>query len=767
MELDKNNDFIDFNELQESLKIKNKELFMIYIKEVFKDLAERDDGNKKKGIPKITFLEYMKIPVFIAESLFGCFDMNKDSYLSLSEFGEGMTLLYFGTFEEIVSLMFNIYDNNQDGYIHKEDIRLLLSYLPLKEDNTKTAYKYQLESQEEILEIVEATFQNKEELDFKEYLKVTETKKSDSFIQLLCYLYEKRAFNEINLNLLESTKKNKDPQSPNKNTRDSSPDSAKKNKEFTSPKKRIPSPKKMSVLSPANNFFKKATRTSSENDSGQLIKLVGIDENELSLDTTSKVILERKLPETSAYEGMIRLPNLKIPSKENNADIESDDETQINTVIDKSTSKFDSPSNFLRRLAPKKKEFSILSSLVQISNDENTDNEYNFDLLKNSKNNNNIDLPAMEGWIYKITESNKLKKYWLVVNKKDIYYYKSDNKEELSGMHNLSSCHIKESPTTTVGNAKLFSFVINFQNKSRVYYCTDREQTIGWINRLRKAIGYESFFDYYEIIDDIGEGKFGVVKLGVHKKTKLKVAIKTIKKANLKTKQDQELVKTEIDIMKLCRHPTIVSLLDHFENSDYIFIVMEYIQGGDLTKYVQKYYGGKTNKTLPEKRVAELMKQLASGLHYLHNYGIIHRDLKPDNLMMTEKSVTAEIKIMDFGLSKMMHHGEKVADGFGTLSFVAPEVLVRKPYNSKVDVWSLGITMYNLLSGDLPFDDANDNEEIIAKKVVFAEVEFTAKIWEKISNDAKNLIRDCLIKDSEKRIPIIKFLDHDWVKKNN
>lgn len=758
MEVDNNNDFLEFTDLQEGLKIKSKELFMIYIKEVFKDLAERDDGNKKKGIPRITFFEYVKIPVFIAESLFTCFDLNKDGYLSLSEFGEGLTLLYLGTFEEVVNLIFNIYDSNQDGLIHKEDIRLLLSYLPLKEDNTITAYKHQMASQSEILEIVEATFSNKDELNFKEYLKVIETKKSDSFVQLLCYLYEKKAFNEVNLNLIASKKDIRDKEKEKEKDPTSSPIAI---NEFHSPqvKKRIPSPRKMSFLSPASNYIKNSLKNNTQGMT--LIKLISgnnkDDPENFDVEDLNTLEIADKAPETSAYEGMKRMPNVR-QIKENNSD---DD---IDAVIEKSNNAFDSPSNFLRRLAPKKKDFSILNNLVKISNDENTDKHHNFDILKNSKKANNIELPAMEGWIYKITESNKLKKYWLVVNNKDIYYYKTEKKEDLSGMHNLSGCHVKEAPATIMGNTKLFSFVIYFQNKNRTYYCTDREQSIGWINRLRKAIGYESFFDYYEIIDDIGQGKFGVVKLGVHKNTKLRVAIKTIKKENLKTKQDQELVKTEIDIMKLCRHPHIVSLLDHFENSDYIFIVMEYIQGSDLTKYVQRYYGGKNNKILPEKRVAELMKQLASGLEYLHHFGIIHRDLKPDNLMMTEKSITADIKIMDFGLSKMMHHDEKVADGFGTLSFVAPEVLVRKPYNSKVDVWSLGVTIFNLLSGELPFDDAHDNEEAIARKVVFSEVEFTSKIWEKITKECKALIKECLIKDPEKRISIKQFLEHQWIK---
>jgi len=741
-------EYMEFSDLQTSLRIKNKELFYTYIKSIYKDLSDRDDTNKKMGIAKVTFFEYIKLPLFISENIFKSFDKDKNNYLSIQEFGEGMSTLFLGSFEETVKLIFNIYDSNGDGQIHKEDVRLLLSYLPLKDDHSKTEYKFQLESQKEIQEIVDSTFSKRSELNYKEYLKITENEKSDSFLHLLCFLFEKKPFNSDNINLLDT--KNKKTDSPIKSKTDSPPVTP--NNEYYSPqqKKRIPSPRKVSCLSPTINYLKK---TSQGVDDNNLIKLCGIKNDD---DDGPK----KKNPVTSAYEGMIRMPN-----KIDKIDKHKDEEEDFDKVIEKSSSTFDSPSNFLRRLVPKKKEFNILGSLVKISPDEETDKEHNYNLLKNSKKNQNLDLPPMEGWVYKITENSKIKQYWLVVSNNDIYYYKSDKKEELSGMHNLSGCHVKESSSLVINGVKFYSFVIIFQSKNRNYYTTDREQAISWINRLRKAIGYESFFDYYEIIDDIGEGKFGVVKLGVHKNTKLRVAIKTIKKENVKTKQDQELVKSEIDIMKLCRHPHIVSLLDHFENSEYIFIVMEYIQGGDLTKYVRSYYGGKSNKTLPEKRLAELMKQLASGLDYLHNYGIIHRDLKPDNIMMTEKSVNGEIKIMDFGLSKMMHYDEKVADGFGTLSFVAPEVLIRKPYNGQVDVWSLGVIIYYLLSGELPFDDPSDNEEIIAKKVVYADVEFPSKIWEKVSNEVKDIIRQCFVKDPAKRITTKKFLQHPWFDK--
>ena len=366
-----------------------------------------------------------------------------------------------------------------------------------------------------------------------------------------------------------------------------------------------------------------------------------------------------------------------------------------------------------------------------------------------------------EDYIYKLSDSQKIKKYFLVLIEKDIYYYKSSKKEEVLGMHNLSGTFLKDNGEKKVGDQKMFHFSIQFAQKTRNYYCKDKSSFIKWTSTLKDAIGYHSFFDFYEMLDDIGEGKFGLVKLGLHKKTKQKVAIKIIKKEAMTT-QDVELVKSEIDIMKLCMHPNVVRLLDHFENAEYIFIIMEYLTGGDLGEYLNK-----VKYKVSESRAAEIMFQLGKGIKYIHEYGILHRDLKPDNIMLTESSDKGQIKIMDFGLSKIMGPQEKVADGFGTLSFVAPEVLIRQPYNKQIDIWSLGVILYHMLSGTLPFDDVNDNEEKIAKMTVFEEVKFPSKYWGKKSGQVIDLISKCLIKDPEKRIQINEYLEHEWIKKYN
>ena len=185
---------------------------------------------------------------------------------------------------------------------------------------------------------------------------------------------------------------------------------------------------------------------------------------------------------------------------------------------------------------------------------------------------------------------------------------------------------------------------------------------------------------------------------------------------------------------------------------------MEYIRGGRLTDYMKEK---KFNFT--EKRAAEIINQIALGVKYLHKYGIIHRDLKHDNIMLTEASDKGQIKIMDFGLSKILGKKEKTVDGFGTLTFVSPEVLIRKPYNKEIDIWSIGVILYLLLSGDLPFDDEDDDEQKIAKSIVFNEVEFPAKKFGNRSKEVINLIKKCLTKEPKNRIKIDEIIKSDWI----
>ena len=142
-----------------------------------------------------------------------------------------------------------------------------------------------------------------------------------------------------------------------------------------------------------------------------------------------------------------------------------------------------------------------------------------------------------------------------------------------------------------------------------------------------------------------------------------------------------------------------MKLIDVFENSDHYYIVIEYMAGKDMFDYIQK-----RNFMLSEERVKQLSVQIINAVRYLHDFGIVHRDLKLENVMMSDSSNVAHPKIVDFGLAKIIGPNEKADEPFGTLGYVAPEVLKKRPYSYSCDVWSIGCIMYALLSGSLPFD---------------------------------------------------------------
>ena len=714
-------EFIDFNEIKKIISVENEELFLVYLKEVYKDLADRNEANRKKGIMKIVFFDYLKLPMFISEKVFTVFDEDKDGFLSSKEFILGMNKLYNGSYQDTIKLIFDILDFNHDGFIEKDDAKMILCLLPLKTDRSKVEYKYQMQSLEEIGEIINSTFGKLKKLNLEEFKNMVEKHKSDIFIQIICFLYQKKPFTENNINVLKSSKKTV----PNDLILQTPQVKKKENNIF------LPSPLKSTYLSPASTF----------------LQSINIGE--------SAGLEEEPEPAISGFNGMVRFQNKLIPKKKDLD--EKDDDKDVKNVIENSDLVYNSPSVFLKKNKDKKKVsvFSLNSPspIIVSQSSKKVVSPFTLNELKEEK-------ITYENYIYKVSTTNKLKKYYLVLINKDIYYYKNEDKKEVVGMHNLSGCFVKDNGTKILNDKTYYSFTLVFPSKERSFYCNSKEIYENFTQKLKEAFGYLNFFDYYEMLDDLGEGIFGSVKLGVEKKTKERVAIKIIKKKKAK-QSDIELVRTEIDVMKLCHHPNVVHLLDHFENAEYIFIVMEYIRGGRLTDYMKEK---KFNFT--EKRAAELIYEIAVGVKYLHKYGIIHRDLKPDNIMLTEANDKGHIKIMDFGLSKILGKKEKTSDGFGTLTFVSPEVLIRKPYNKEIDIWSIGVILYLMLSGDLPFDDEEDDEQKIAKSIVFNEVEFPQKKFGNKSKEVIDLIKRCLTKEPKDRIKVDEIIKSDWIKAN-
>jgi len=257
-------------------------------------------------------------------------------------------------------------------------------------------------------------------------------------------------------------------------------------------------------------------------------------------------------------------------------------------------------------------------------------------------------------------------------------------------------------------------------------------------------------FNKYEMGKVLGQGNFAKVYHCKNLSANESVAIKVIKKERLKKERLVKQIKREVSVMRLVRHPHIVELKEVMATKGKIFLVVEYVKGGELFNKVAK---GKLNEDVARK----YFQQLISAIDFCHSRGVTHRDLKPENLLLDENE---DLKVSDFGLSALPE--QRREDGMlltpcGTPAYVAPEVLKKKGYDgSKVDLWSCGVILYALLCGYLPFQ--GENVMRIYRKTFRGEYEFPE--W--ISPHAKLLISNLLVPDPKKRYSIVDIMNDPW-----
>jgi calcium-dependent protein kinase len=340
---------------------------------------------------------------------------------------------------------------------------------------------------------------------------------------------------------------------------------------------------------------------------------------------------------------------------------------------------------------------------------------------------------------------------------RDLYFFKNKGDSKHKGMHNLNGLFLQKEKSVNYEGTIYYSFSVVYPTKTRIYYCKDEKEYNEWVEKLKVATGYTNLLDIYEVKNKLGSGKFGLVKLGIDKKTGEKVAIKIMKKSSMDS-SDLELVRTEIETLKICQHPNIIRLYNVFENADYLYIIMEYCSGGDLFSYLEN-----RNFRLSEKRASTIIHKMSTAVYYMHSFGVVHRDLKPENVLMTSDDDEGDIRILDFGLSKILGPYETCDEPYGTLTYCAPEIIVDEPYSKPVDLWSLGIMTYLMVSGKLPFNSEDENE--IARQVVYDEPDYIRNpIWKIITPECKDFIQRLLEKDQNKRMNIKQVLEHKWIK---
>ncbi|KAK2197642.1 bifunctional EF-hand domain/Protein kinase domain/Protein kinase-like domain superfamily/EF-Hand 1 [Babesia duncani] len=263
-----------------------------------------------------------------------------------------------------------------------------------------------------------------------------------------------------------------------------------------------------------------------------------------------------------------------------------------------------------------------------------------------------------------------------------------------------------------------------------------------------------SFRENYKAIKLLGKGSFGEVLLCIHRITGQQYAVKVISKKSIKNKADHDSLLREVQVLKSLDHPNIMKIFEFFEDEKYYYFVTELYMGGELFDEIV------SRKRFSEHDAARIIKQVLSGINYMHRQNIVHRDLKPENLILETKSPNANIRIIDFGLSTYCEVDAKMKEKIGTAYYIAPDVL-KGMYDAKCDVWSIGVILYILLCGFPPFNGQNETE--IIKRVQTGKYSFDMPQWRKVSESAKDLIGRMLTYNPAKRITAAEALEHHWI----
>jgi len=750
----------------------DKESYSIYLEEIYKDLAEPDE-NRNEVLFYNRFSDMIaQCPIFLALKFFNTFLSKEDQlrlYLTQKEFLVGLVTFRFGSFEDVSRIIFNIFDFNLDGEVIPEDVKLVISYLPLKVNKQKTEYLYQMESLSELDELICVTFKDFQKITFNDFIKLTDLK-ADIFLMVFCFLNS--IIPKLDKNIVLKKRK----------TSEASNDSISSDNIVQSSGSSSKSVKKLNftplLFSPIAELNSKIRIKSSEKKKLQkFLENLGKNQNVSNIiEIEETKHLDKPIMKSLKAEGVTLIELNKIIDDEN-----------FDISLISTNDQFFTPTSFLKNektniedlknlfskttiLECNKEEsnsdiFETISQQVENNNEIKKDSN-EFDLVNEKEINETIIHEGELIQFIKVDGELSINYCYVILIGKSIYFYKDNHqeKEDYYDRQYLPGCFFKEFEQEEIGLNYFYSFSIVSPIGNKRFYHKEKECIKLWIKHLRAALNYQNFFEFYIIGETIGKGQYGVIKEGFDLKSKEKVAIKILNKPRINKLDKLNLMRVEVAIMKHCKHPNIIKFIANYENSEYIFIVMELLKHGTLKDYLEQ------NKyNINEKMAANIIYQISDALLYLHKYGIIHRDLKPSNILVKivkdnlnkESSNVIEVKLADFGLSKILGNKEMTNEGYGTIAFASPEILLKHPYNYKVDVWSLGIIVYYLLSGDIPF--AQDSKKLgdLTLNICSKDIQFSKK-FKNISKEAISLIKSCLKKNQDNRISIEEIVNHKW-----
>jgi len=271
--------------------------------------------------------------------------------------------------------------------------------------------------------------------------------------------------------------------------------------------------------------------------------------------------------------------------------------------------------------------------------------------------------------------------------------------------------------------------------------------------------------DFYELKEVLGAGNFGKVRRALSKENGEEVAVKRIRKKKI-DQVNRALLENEIRILRKIKHHSVVGLLDAYESPKYISMVMELCSGGDIFDWLDK------EERLDEVRACAILVQIAAAVEYLHAKGVVHRDLKLENILIVKLDEAARkkpicVKIADFGFATTIAKPNELINGTcGSLNYVAPEVLSGKPYTKACDNWSVGVILYAMLGGYLPFyvEPEDGGRAKTFRNIQKGDYDYDDPDWEKVGELAKSVVNGLLTVKVSSRLTCKQLANHRWVR---
>ncbi|XP_051970872.1 serine/threonine-protein kinase 17A-like [Xyrauchen texanus] len=289
--------------------------------------------------------------------------------------------------------------------------------------------------------------------------------------------------------------------------------------------------------------------------------------------------------------------------------------------------------------------------------------------------------------------------------------------------------------------------------------CESVQNRPGLLRETRTAIRSEQFTEHYDIIPgkELGRGKFAVVRKCVEKSTGKEYAAKYMRKRRKGQDCRTEIIH-EIAVLELAAAcPRVVNLHEVYEMASEMVLVLEYAAGGEIFNQCV----AERDEAFKDEDVKSLMRQILEGVAFFHRNNVVHLDLKPQNILLASESPLGDIKIVDFGLSRLVSSSQEIREIMGTPEYVAPEVLNYEPITTATDMWSIGVLAYVMLTGISPF--LGDDKQETFLNISQINVSYTEEELEHLDRAAIHFIKSLLIKEPENRATAENCLNHQWL----